>query len=96
MPWTTAELQPDAVTLDIMMKPINGWELLSDLKSDVRTAKIPVLIVTAVDQPATGALLGADEYIVEPVEKATLLAAVEQLSESSWADGKNAADSGGR
>jgi PAS domain S-box-containing protein len=73
-----AELQPDAVTLDIMMKPINGWELLSDLKSDARTAKIPVIIVTAVDQPATGALLGADEYIVKPVEKATLLAAVER------------------
>jgi DNA-binding response OmpR family regulator len=72
------ELQPDAITLDIMMKPVNGWELLSELKSDVRTAKIPVIVVTAVDQPATGALLGADEYIVKPVEKATLLAAVER------------------
>jgi PAS domain S-box-containing protein len=72
------ELRPDAITLDIMMKPVNGWELLSDLKSDVRTAKIPVIVVSAVDQPATGALLGADEYIVKPVEKATLLAAVER------------------
>jgi len=72
------ELRPDAITLDIMMKPVNGWELLSELKSDVRTAKIPVIIVTAVDQPGTGALLGADEYIVKPVEKATLLAAVER------------------
>jgi PAS domain S-box-containing protein len=72
------ELRPDAITLDIMMKPVNGWELLSELKSDVRTAKIPVIVVSAVDQPATGALLGADEYIVKPVEKATLLAAVER------------------
>jgi PAS domain S-box-containing protein len=72
------ELRPDAITLDIMMKPVNGWELLSELKSDVRTAKIPVIVVTAVDQPATGALLGADEYIVKPVEKVTLLAAVER------------------
>ena len=73
-----AELAPDAITLDIMMKPANGWELLSDLKSDPRTAKIPVIVVTIVDQPITGALLGADEYIVKPVEKATLLAAVER------------------
>jgi PAS domain S-box-containing protein len=72
------ELRPDAITLDIMMKPVNGWELLSNLKSDIRTAKIPVIVVTTVDQPATGALLGADEYIVKPVEKATLLAAVER------------------
>lgn len=71
-----AELQPSAVTVDIVMKPINGWNVLLSLKSDPRTARIPVIIVTVVDQPATGPLLGADEYIVKPVEKATLLAAV--------------------
>jgi signal transduction histidine kinase/DNA-binding response OmpR family regulator len=73
-----AELQPDAITLDIMMKPINGWEHLANLKSDPRTAKIPVIVVTVVDQPTTGTLLGADEYVVKPVDKATLLAAVER------------------
>ena len=73
-----ADLQPSAVTMDIIMKPINGWELLSILKRDPRTAAIPVIVVSIVDQPATGALLGADEYIVKPVEKATLLAAVER------------------
>jgi signal transduction histidine kinase/DNA-binding response OmpR family regulator len=72
------DLQPSAVTLDIMMKPVNGWELLSNLKGDSRTARIPVIMVTVVDQPATGSLLGADEYIVKPVEKATLLGAVQR------------------
>ena len=65
-----AELQPAAVTMDIIMKPINGWQILTALKSDPRTAQIPVIVVTIVDQPSTGALLGADEYIVKPVEKA--------------------------
>jgi len=73
-----AELQPSAVTLDILMKPVNGWEVLPNLKSDPRTSKIPVIVVTVVDQPTTGALLGADEYVVKPVDKATLLAAVER------------------
>ncbi len=73
-----AKLQPGAVTLDVVMTPINGWELLTSLKSDPRTAKIPVIMVSIVDQPSTGALLGADEYIVKPVEKATLLASVER------------------
>jgi len=72
------ELRPSAVTVDIMMKPVNGWELLSSLKSDLRTAQIPVIVVTVVDQPATGSLLGADEYIVKPVEKATLVGAVQR------------------
>jgi DNA-binding response OmpR family regulator len=61
-----------------MMESVNGWELLSRLKTDPRTAKIPVIVVTIVDQQATGALLGADEYVVKPVEKAILLAAVER------------------
>ncbi|MGH9731171.1 MAG: response regulator [Candidatus Acidiferrales bacterium] len=73
-----AELQPSAVTMDIMMKPVNGWELLSSLKSDPRTARVPVVMVTIVDQPATGSLLCADEFIVKPVEKAILLSAVQR------------------
>jgi PAS domain S-box-containing protein len=73
-----AELQPSAVTLDVLMKPVSGWEVLPNLKSDPRTSKIPVIVVTVVDQPTTGALLGADEYVVKPVDKTTLLAAVER------------------
>jgi signal transduction histidine kinase/DNA-binding response OmpR family regulator len=72
------ELNPNAITLDILMKPVNGWEVLSTLKSDPRTFKIPVIVVTVVDQPTTGALLGADEYVVKPVDKATLLAALKR------------------
>jgi CheY-like chemotaxis protein len=73
-----AELQPSAVTMDIIMKPVNGWELLSAFKTDPRTAQIPVVLVSIIDQPATGTSLGADEYIVKPVQKLTLLAAVER------------------
>jgi PAS domain S-box-containing protein len=73
-----AEIHPDAVTLDIIMKPLNGWELLPSLKTDPRTATIPIVVVTIVDQPGTGALLGADEYIVKPVEKTALLAAIQR------------------
>jgi DNA-binding response OmpR family regulator/anti-sigma regulatory factor (Ser/Thr protein kinase) len=73
-----ADLQPGAITLDIVMKPISGWEVLRNLKSDPRTATIPVIVVTIVDEKAVGAMLGADEYIVKPVEKEVLLAAVER------------------
>jgi signal transduction histidine kinase/DNA-binding response OmpR family regulator len=73
-----ARLQPAAITVDIIMKPLNGWELLGTLKSDPRTSRIPVIVITIVDQPHMGALLGADEYIMKPVKKTTLLSAVEQ------------------
>src|SRR5712664_1117583 len=77
-----AQLQPSAITLDIVMKPKNGWEILTQLKRDPRTARIPIIVVSIVDQPSMGALLGADEYLVKPVDKATLLAALERLVNS--------------
>ena len=73
-----AELQPDVITLDVVMLPVNGWDVLARLKSDPRTAGIRVIMVTVMDQRKTGALLGADEYIVKPVDKSLLLAAVER------------------
>jgi signal transduction histidine kinase/DNA-binding response OmpR family regulator len=82
-----AELQPSAVTMDIVMKPINGWQILTALKSDRRTAQIPVIVVTIVDQPSTGALLGADEYVVKPVEKLVLLSAVDRCLRRSSRSG---------
>jgi signal transduction histidine kinase/DNA-binding response OmpR family regulator len=72
------ELQPAVITLDVVMLPMSGWDVLSRLKSDPRTANIRVLMVTVMDQRNTGMLLGADEYIVKPVDKSILLAAVER------------------
>jgi signal transduction histidine kinase/DNA-binding response OmpR family regulator len=70
------EMQPDVVTLDLLMKPSTGWELLLQLKRNPKTMFIPIIVISIVDQPAVGATLGADEYLVKPVEKAALLAAV--------------------
>jgi CheY-like chemotaxis protein len=63
------------------MKPTSGWEILLQLKQDPRTTSIPVIVVTIVDQPTAGAALGADEYLVKPVDKAVLLAAVKRCLE---------------
>jgi len=73
---TVIEMQPDVITLDLLMKPSSGWEVLLQLKRDPRTACTPIIVISILDQPAIGATLGADEYLVKPVEKASLLAAV--------------------
>jgi signal transduction histidine kinase/CheY-like chemotaxis protein len=78
-----ADLQPDAITLDLLMKPKNGWEVLVELKGNHRTDKIPVIVLTIVDQPGMGAVLGADEYLVKPVEKEAFLAALERCLRAS-------------
>jgi len=76
------EIQPDAITMDLLMKPIHGLQVLLQLKNDPRTLKIPVIVVTIVDQPGIGGALGADEYLVKPVDKQTLLSAVERCLSS--------------
>lgn len=70
------EVQPDVITLDLLMNPSSGWEVLLRLKNDPRTAAIPVIVISIVDQPAIGTTLGADEYLVKPVDKSALLVAV--------------------
>jgi two-component system sensor histidine kinase EvgS len=78
-----AEFRPDVITLDLLMKPSNGWEILLQLKRDSRTANIPVIVVSIVDQPAIATTLGADEYLVKPIDKASLLAAVRRCLASN-------------
>jgi len=67
--------QPDVVLLDLYFaRQEKGWDLLSKLKADPRTADIPVVIVTvAEDKQEVAFNLGAVEYFVKPVDIRALL-----------------------
>jgi PAS domain S-box-containing protein len=67
------ELQPDAITLDILMPNSNGFETLLSLKGDSETANIPITVVSIVDQQKMGFALGAADYLIKPVDKGLLL-----------------------
>jgi CheY-like chemotaxis protein len=71
-----AEHAPDAITLNMLMPGKGGWDTLYALKKTAVTATIPVIVVTVVDEPKVGLALGASEYLVKPVDKEVLLAAV--------------------
>jgi signal transduction histidine kinase/DNA-binding response OmpR family regulator len=71
-------LDPRAVILDMLLPRLNGWELLAQLKGDPATAAIPVLIVSMVDEQGAALALGAAEYLVKPVDGASLLAALDR------------------
>jgi len=68
-----AELQPDVITLDVMMSRMDGWDVLSHLKKDPRTEHIPVVMVTIVNDKKAGYSLGAADYLVKPVERKQLI-----------------------
>ncbi|MFP4600780.1 MAG: response regulator [Persicimonas sp.] len=67
------QLQPSAITLDVMMPSMDGWTLLSKLKERPELADIPVVMVTMVSESARGYALGADHYLVKPVDRDQLV-----------------------
>jgi PAS domain S-box-containing protein len=75
------ELQPDAITLDILMPNSNGFETLLSLKSDSDTANIPIIVVSIVDQQKMGFALGAADYLIKPVDKGLLLQTIRKYTQ---------------
>jgi two-component system cell cycle response regulator len=72
----------DLVVLDVMMPGIDGFEVCRRIKADPRLAALPVLFLTARDQPKAlleGFKAGAAMYISKPFSEAKLLALVSTL-----------------
>ena len=78
-------IKPDLITLDLLME-IGGLTLLEELKNNVETADIPVVIVSMLSKPEEGLLLGAADYISKPVDVPRLLASINQLIEQKEDD----------
>jgi signal transduction histidine kinase/DNA-binding response OmpR family regulator len=72
------ELNPDIITLDVMMPDKDGWAVLSDLKADPELANIPVVMLTIVDNKNLGYALGAADYLTKPIQRDRLLAVLEK------------------
>uniref|UniRef100_UPI0033658098 response regulator n=1 Tax=Candidatus Albibeggiatoa sp. nov. BB20 TaxID=3162723 RepID=UPI0033658098 len=66
------QLLPYAITLDIQMPDMDGWTVLSTLKTDDKLSHIPVIITSMVENRRFGYALGAADYLVKPVEKSQL------------------------
>jgi len=65
---------PLAVTLDVMMPGMDGWSVLTALKSDPETSHIPVIMVTMLQDRSLGFSLGASEFLTKPVSQDKLRA----------------------
>jgi signal transduction histidine kinase/CheY-like chemotaxis protein len=66
------QFKPVAITLDVMMPGMDGWSVLSSLKSDAALRDIPVIMVTMVDDPDRGFTLGAADYATKPIDRRRL------------------------
>jgi DNA-binding response OmpR family regulator len=76
------EQKPDLIILDVMMPEMDGLEVLRRLKSAPETSSIPVMMLTARDQPEDilrGYKTGADFYIPKPFTKHQLLDGINSI-----------------
>ena len=74
--------KPDVVLLDIMMPKLSGFEVCQRLRADPATAKVGVLMVTALDQPTDierAVEVGTDDFVTRPINKTELLLRVRAL-----------------
>jgi two-component system, chemotaxis family, sensor kinase CheA len=73
------KMHPCAITLDVMMPDLNGWQILNQLKANPATASIPVVMITILSEQSTGYVLGADDYLIKPFKNDVLLSSLQRL-----------------
>lgn len=73
------EIQPFAITLDLLLPNKDGWTVLKELKEDASTKDIPVILISIIGDKNFGYGLGAFEYFIKPISRNQLLAVFNKL-----------------
>ncbi|GEM_PF-431240 len=77
---TARRAHPFAITLDVMMPKVDGWQVLEALKKDPDTRSIPVIICSIVEEREKGISLGAVSYLTKPILEDELVTSLNRLN----------------
>ena len=78
-----ADIDPDVITLDVMMPRLDGWETAVQLRRSPDTAHIKVVLITAraqEDDKTRGIRVGADAYLTKPFDPNEMIRVVCELA----------------
>jgi two-component system, chemotaxis family, response regulator PixH len=71
--------QPDLIVLDIILPGMNGLKVCQSLKTNPKTAPIPILVFSVLDMRERAAAAGADGFLLKPLEEPELIEQIERL-----------------
>jgi signal transduction histidine kinase/DNA-binding response OmpR family regulator len=74
------QVTPAAIILDLMLQGEDAWRFLAELKSHDQTASVPVVVISTIDDRRKGLALGADDYVLKPIDRDWLLRRLEELT----------------
>jgi DNA-binding response OmpR family regulator len=81
-----SEIDPDVITLDVMMPRLDGWETAVQLRKSPETAHIRVVLITAraqEDDKNHGSRVGADAYLTKPFDPNEMIRVVRELASAT-------------
>jgi CheY-like chemotaxis protein len=65
-------VRPDAITLDVLMPGMDGWEVLRRIRADESLGDIPVIMLSVLHEQQLALALGATEYVTKPIDRTQL------------------------
>ena len=83
----TEQEPPDVIVLDLTMPGLDGFQVCEQLRASIRTAFIPIMMLTARDDAASrvkGFLVGTDDYVMKPFARDELVARLRRLLERTY------------
>jgi DNA-binding response OmpR family regulator/anti-sigma regulatory factor (Ser/Thr protein kinase) len=72
------QIRPIAITLDVMMPEMDGWSVLAAIKANAELVDIPVVMMSMVDNHNLGYALGANDYLIKPIDLRQLLSVLQK------------------
>jgi signal transduction histidine kinase/DNA-binding response OmpR family regulator len=76
-------MAPVAITLDLVLPGMGGFDVLRRLKADEVTSSIPVIVISMIDNRDLGVAFGADDYFVKPVDWPRLMRRLAEITASA-------------
>ncbi len=71
--------RPQVILLDVMMRNVDGWQLLQRLRADPSLQDVPIVVCSVLNEPELARALGAQYYLKKPVSPQQLLAALQEV-----------------